>query len=66
MFAVIGICYYFIVICSWFGNRGYPKKPVDNQLRRAAENRPEQLSEHQAQYGPGLSLVITHHPRVSS
>ena len=29
-------------IRSWFGKRGYPKKRVDNQLRRVVENRPEQ------------------------
>ena len=34
-------------IRSWFGKRGYPKKLVDNQLRRVVENRPEQLPEHQ-------------------
>ena len=33
-------------IRSWFGKRGYPKKLVDNQLRRVVENRPEQLPEH--------------------
>ena len=44
MFVIIGIWktrweYTFLV-------RGYPKKLVDNQLRRVVENRPEQLPEH--------------------
>ena len=39
--------YHLESIRSWFGKRGYPKKLVDNQLRRVVENRPEQLPEHQ-------------------
>ena len=50
-------------IRSWFGKRGYPKKPVDNQLRRVVENRPEQLPEHQTKHGTGVPLVFTYHPR---
>ena len=35
-------------IRSWFGKGGYPKKLVDNQLRRGVVgNRPEPLPEHQ-------------------
>ena len=49
-------------IRSWFGKRGYPKKPVDNQLRRVVENRPEQLSEHQTKHGTGVPLVVTYYP----
>ena len=50
-------------IRSWFGKRGYPKKLVDNQLRRVVENRPEQLPEHQAKHVTGVPLVVTYHPR---
>ena len=49
-------------IRSWFGKRGYPKKLVNNQLRRVVENRPEQLTEHQTKHGTGVPLVITYHP----
>ena len=48
---------------SWFGKRGYPKKLVDNQLRRVVENRPEQLPEQQKKQGTGVPLVLTYHPR---
>ena len=47
----------------WFGKRGYPKKLVDNQLRKVVENRSEQLSEHQRKHGTGVPLVVTYHPR---
>ena len=50
-------------IRSWFGKRGYPKKLVDNQLRRVVENRPEQLPEHQAKHVTGVPLVVIYHPR---
>ena len=50
-------------IHSWFGKCGYPKKLVDNQLRRVVENRPEQLPEHQTKHGTGVPLVVTYHPR---
>ena len=50
-------------IRSWFGKRCYPKKLVDNQLRRVVENRPEQLPEHQTKHGTGVPLVVTYHPR---
>ena len=43
-------------IRSWFGKRSYPKKLVDNQLRRVAENRPGQLPEHQTKHGTGGHL----------
>ena len=49
-------------ICSWFGKHGYPKKPVDNQLRTLVENRPEQLPEHQIKHGTGVPLVVTYYP----
>ena len=50
-------------IRSWFGKRSYPKKLVDNQLRRVVENRPEELPEHQIKHGTGVPLVVTYHPR---
>ena len=50
-------------IHSWFGKQGYPKKLVDNQLRRVGEKRPEQLPEHQAKHGTGVPLLVTCHPR---
>ena len=28
-------------LCSWFGKRGYPKKLVENQIRRVLERKPE-------------------------
>ena len=51
-------------IRSWFGKRGYPKKRVDNQLRKVIENRLEQLPGHQAKHGTGVPLVVTYHPRL--
>ena len=48
---------------SWFGKCGYPKKLVDNQLRRVVENRPEQLPEQQTKHGTGVPLVVTYHPQ---
>ena len=50
-------------IRSWFGKRGYPRKLVNNQLRRVVENRPEQLPEHQTKHGTGVPLVATYYPR---
>ena len=50
-------------IRSWFGKRGYPKKLVDNQLRRVVENRTEQLPEHQTKHGTGVPLLVKCHPR---
>ena len=50
-------------IHSWFGNRDYLKKLVDNHLRRVAENRLDQLSEHQTKHGTSVPLVATYHPR---
>ena len=50
-------------IPSWFGKRGYPKKLVGSQLRRAVEKKAEQLSEHQTIHGTGVPLVVTYHPR---
>ena len=46
-----------------FGNRGYLKNLVDNQLRMAVENKPEQLSEHQTNHGTDVPLVVTYDPR---
>ena len=42
-------------IPSWFGRRGYPKKFVDNQLKRVVE--------HQTKNGTGVPLVVAYHPR---
>ena len=50
-------------ILSWIVKLVYPKKVVDNQLRRVVENRPEQLTENQTKHGTGVPLVITYHPR---
>ena len=50
-------------IRSWFRKRGYPKKLVDNQLRRVVENKPKQLPKHQTKHGTGVPLVVTYHPR---
>ena len=50
-------------IRSCFGKRGYPKKLVDNQLRRVVENRHEKLFEHQTKHGTGAPLVVTYHHR---
>ena len=41
---------------------GYPKKLVDNQLRRVVENQQEQFSEHQKKHGTGVPLAVTYHP----
>ena len=56
MFA-IGICKHLESIRSWFGKRCYHKKLVDYILRRAAENRPEQFSEHQTNNGTDVRLI---------
>ena len=48
---------------SWFGKRGYPKKLVDNQIRRVLESKPEQLFESRIETGIGVPLVVTYHPR---
>ena len=56
MFA-IGICKHLESIRSWFGKRCYHKKLVDYILRRAAEHRTEQLSEHQTNNGTGVRLI---------
>ena len=45
------------------GNRGCLKNLVDNQLRMVVENKPEQLSEHQANHGTDVPLVVTYDPR---
>ena len=50
-------------IRSWFGKRGYPKKLVENQLRRPVENTLEQLLEHQTKHRTGVPLAVTYHPR---
>ena len=55
--------YYIYIVRSWFDKRGYPKKLVDNQLRKVVENRLEQLPEHQTKHGTGVSLVVTYHTR---
>ena len=41
---------------------GYPKKLVDNQLRRVVENQQEQFSEHQKKHGTGVPIAVTYHP----
>ena len=48
---------------SWFGQHGYPKKLVDNQIRRVLESKPEQLFESCTKTGIGVPLVVTYHPR---
>ena len=48
---------------SWFGKHGYPKKLVDNHLRRIAENRPKELPEYQTKHETGVPLLVTHHPQ---
>ena len=50
-------------IRSWFGKCGYPRKLVDNQLRRVVQTRIEQLPEHQTKHGTGVTLVAAYHPR---
>ena len=50
-------------IHSWFVKCGYPRKLVDNQLRRVVENRPELLHEHQTKHGTGVLLVVTYDPQ---
>ena len=52
---VLVYCHMFLVWEVWF-----PKKPVHNQLRRAAKNRPEQLSEHQTKHVTAVPLVVTY------
>ena len=48
---------------SWFGQHGYLKKLVDNQIRRVLESKPEQLFESCTKTGIGVPLVVTYHPR---
>ena len=55
--------YYIYIVRSCFDKRGYPKKLVDNQLRKVVENRLEQLPEHQTKHGTGVPLVVTYHTR---
>ena len=47
---------------SWFGKRGYPKKHVDNPIRRVLESKPEQLFESRTKTGIGVPLVVTYYP----
>ena len=47
----------------WFGTRGYPKKLVDNQIRRVLESKSEHLFDSRTKTGIGVSLVVTYHPR---
>ena len=49
---------------SWFRKRAYPKKLVDNQIRRVLERKPEQLLENQTKAGTGVPLDVTYHPRL--
>ena len=46
---------------SWFGKRGYPKRLVDNQIRRVLESKPEQPFESRTKTGAGVPLVVTYH-----
>ena len=46
-------------LCSWFGKCGYPKKLVDNQIRRVLERKPEQIFESRTKTGIGVPLLVT-------
>ena len=47
----------------WFGTRSYPKKLVDNQIRRVLESKSEQLFGSRTKTGIGVSFVVSCHPR---
>ena len=49
---------------GWFQNRGYPKTPVDNQLKRVTETR--RTSDQTYKRGNGVPLVLTYHPRLKN
>ena len=46
----------------YFRKRSYPKKHVDNQLRRVVKNRPQKLLEHQTKHENGVPFAVTYHP----
>ena len=48
----------------WFDKPGYPKKPVDNQIRRVPESKAEQQFECCTMTGTGAPLVVVYHPQL--
>ena len=46
-----------------FGKLGYPKKLVDNQIRRVLESKAEQLFERPTKTGTSVPLAVKYHPQ---
>ena len=52
------------ILKGWFQNRGYPRKMVENQLKRVIETR--QKSDRTYKRSNGVLLVLIYHPRLKN